>query len=792
MMMNSGAPQQEYVDLPSQEAGFSISELKQIIFRRWKPALAVGSVVFAGMFVPTLLETPLYRSETSILLENPRTQDAVPVAPGISGGSLSRGTSGLSTEILVLKSKSLISQAIEKYPNAFSGLSSGAVSSKLQISQAVANSGLADVLTISFVDSDPQRAREVLKALGEVYVDYSLEKQRSQTANAIGFIDEQLPESRLEMDKVAYDIRRFRQQNNLVDPDTYATGIAGFRQSLEQETNSIRIALERAKTRYAQIEAQIKALGQNPDTILATTVLSQDGLYAQLANQFSSIETEYITRGINLRANSPIMQNLKAQRDEISQELRKRANEVLGERISQKVLDQAIINSTAVDTTGITISPSSTPTLGSTVTQAGTSINSNLDAESNVNRPGGILSGLGPQLLAAQNEITLLESQIAGTSQAQARVENQFQSVPQLQETFTELQRQLQVKSSAVDFLLRRRQDLQIALAEESSPWKILDEPYLPSKPISPNIQRGLALALAGAGSAGVLVAWLLHQLDTRVKLIDEVKQITQLPLLGAVPKVVEPRIVLSNEANVGISKGYNYRYSSFTEAFRAIAMNLSYLMAKSGKIKSLVMTSSTSSEGKSTTSYNLALALTDLGSRVLLVDADMRKPKLHKLTQQSNQKGLTEVISSDEPWLDMTKRNVVSNLDVITAGSNVPNPIALLSSSKMTQLIQEWEAAYDYVIIDTPPIGVMADAQSLIHQVDTVLLVTGIERATQKSLSHTLEILKSNQCNLAGFVANFVEKDLDYYSYSYYSHYYNQPSKGKENIDTQQQSRRD
>jgi polysaccharide biosynthesis transport protein len=206
--------------------------------------------------------------------------------------------------------------------------------------------------------------------------------------------------------------------------------------------------------------------------------------------------------------------------------------------------------------------------------------------------------------------------------------------------------------------------------------------------------------------------------------------------------------------------------------------MNLSYLMAKSGKIKSLVLTSSTSSEGKSTTSYNLSLALTDLGSRVLLVDADMRKPKIHKLTKQSNEKGLSEAIVSDEPWSEIVAFNIVENLDVITAGSNVPNPIALLKSQKMSQLIQEWEAAYDYVIIDTPPIGVMSDAQSLIHQVDTVLLVAGIDRASQKSLAHTVEILHNNECNLAGFVANFVEKDLDYYSYSYYSHYYNQPSK--------------
>lgn len=774
--MNNNAINQEYVQLPVQEKGFSFNDLKQIVFRRWKPALAIGTTVFAGIFIPTMLQTPMYQSETFILLENPNTQESAPVAPSATPAVASSflNLKSLSTEIMVLRSKTLVQDAMKKYPKVFEGLSVNEVVQKLYIRQALVNEMPTDILTVSYTNANPQKAREVLKALGQVYVDYSLERQRSQAANAIEFIDEQLPESRLELDKVAYDLRRFRQENNIVDPDVYASSVSQFRQSLEENSNATGIALEQAKSRYAKLASQIKLLGQNPDTILASSILSQDGVYSSLAIQLNEIKTQYLTGSAGFKDTYPVMQSLKAQEKELRQQLQKRAKEVLGEEASQKVIDQAIISSNESTIISSNPSPTSTPTFGST-TQSQTATTENTNSA--VNTQGSILAQLGAQLLEAQNEITILKSQISGTGQAKTKVEDSFQNIPQLQETYAELQRQLEVKSEAVNYLLQRRQELQIALAEETAPWRVLDEPYLPSKPISPNIQRGLALALAGGGFFGILTAWLLHQLDTRIKLIDEVKQATQLPLLGAIPKVVEPRIVLSNEAEIGINKGYSYRYSSFTEAFRAIAMNLSYLMAKSGKIKSLVMTSSTSSEGKSTSCYNLALALTDLGSRVLLVDADLRKPKLHRLTKQSNSKGLSEAIASTEPWQEIAHSNVAPNLDVITAGSNVPNPIALLRSEKMTQLIEEWEAAYDYVIIDTPPIGVMSDAQSLIHQVDTVLLVAGIDRATEKSLSHTVEILRNNNCNLAGFVANFVEKDLDYYSYSYYSHYYNQPS---------------
>ena len=769
--MNNGIVNSEFVQLPPQDTGFSLSDIKQIVFRRWKPALAVGAVVFAGIFIPTMLRTPQYKSESLILLENPKTQEAAPVDPSeIGASSTFSNLKNLSTEILVLKSKSLISQAIAQYPRVFEGLSPESVASRLYINTQTVNDIPTDVLTVSFTDPSPQKAKEVLDALGKVYVRYSLEKQRSQAANAIEFIDEQLPNAQLELDEVAYEIRRFRQENNIVDPNTYASGVSEFRQSLEQESKAVEIALEQAKSEYQEIAAQLRTFGQDPDTILISTILSEDGFYSDLATQLNGLNAEYSLKSTNFKDTLPMMQDLKDKRKELQGLLKERAERILGETVSQDLLDRAIITSTE------------------------TIANNTAADGSETTSQGGIITTLGSQLLTAKNKIALLESQIAGTDKAQTKVEDSFQDVPQLQETYAELERRLGIKSSSVDYLLNRRQELQITLAQETAPWKILDESYLPTKPISPNIQRGLALALAGGSFAGILTAWLLHQLDTRVKLIDQVKQVTQLPLLGAIPKVLEPRIVLSNEAEIGITQGYSYRYSSFTEAFRAIAMNLSYLMAKSGKIKSLVLTSSTSSEGKSTTTYNLGLALTDLGSRVLIVDADLRKPRIHKLIKQPNENGLSEAIVSDRPWTEIAITNVVENLDVITAGSNVPNPIALLKSQKMTQLLQEWEAAYDYVLIDTPPIGIMADAQSLIHQVDNVLLVAGIDKVSQKSISHTVEILRSNECNLAGFVANFVEKDLDYYSYSYYSHYYNQPpsSNGNgENTGIMQQFRR-
>ncbi|NJL53521.1 MAG: hypothetical protein HC930_17585 [Hydrococcus sp. SU_1_0] len=373
--MNHPLANQEFVQLPPQEAGFFLADLKQIVFRRWKPALAVGTVIFAGIFIPTMLQTPLYQAETLILLENPKTQDSAPVAPNIfGGGNAFSDLKDLSTEILVLKSKSLISQAIAQYPETFKGLSVNDIVGMLSLSPQVINEIPTDVLTVSFINSSPQKTKEVLDALGKVYVQYSLEKQRSQAANAIAFIDEQLPESRLELDKVAYELRQFRQENNLVDPNVYASGVSQFRQSLEQEGNTTEIALDKAKSQYQQIYFQLKQLGQNPDTILASTILSQDGIYRDLAIQLSNIETQYFLKSTDFKDTFPIIQDLKDNRNELQKQLRDRAKQVLGNTVSQIVLDNAITTAkdTIVNTTKVS-NTSNTPSSNSNTSNSNAS-----------------------------------------------------------------------------------------------------------------------------------------------------------------------------------------------------------------------------------------------------------------------------------------------------------------------------------------------------------------------------------------------------------------------------------
>ena len=756
--MTSTVAKPDIIHLPSSETGFSLSDLKQIVFRRWKPALAVGAITFVGVFIPTLIETPKYKSETLILLDSGKTKQSASVMP-------SQPTTGyynlkdFSTEIMILRSYSLVAKAMKQSPEVFAGIPISEVLGNLSIRQAMVGDVPTDILTVSYIDPDPQKARAILEALGDTYVDYSLERQRSQATNAIGFITEQLPRSQQELDEAAREIRQFRQTYNMVDPNQYASKIGEYRQSLEQQIEEVQITLTHTQKEYQEISRRLAELGQNPDTALIYTVLGQDQVYQRLASQLKSLETEYALGSVDFKDTYHVMEGIQLRRAELRRLLQQRAEQLLGDAVSRITLDQVLVSQPGA-ITAPTEQSGSDASEESSSSQTGTSAST--------------LQNLAHQLLSIQTKLASLHSQREGINQAKARVEKDFQSIPQLQQTFAELQRQFTVKSEAVDFLLKRQQELEIAAAEEIAPWQILDAPYLPTKPVSPNIQRGLAIALVAGGFLGVATAWLLQQLDQKVRVVEEVKQITRLPLLGTIPEVDYPIIDINTENDREI-RSY-YQYSSFTEGLRALAMNLRYLMVESGRIKSLAFTSSTSSEGKTTVTYNLSLVLAELGFRVLVVDADLRKPRMHKLAKLDNERGLSDAIISDEPWSNFVQTGVTENLHIMTSGDISPNPIALLNSEKTRQLIQEWQEAYDYLLIDTPPIGVMADAKSVASQVDTMLFVVGIGRVSPKALQNSLEIIHNSNCNLAGFVANMVNPDFDYYAYSYYDSYYSQP----------------
>jgi succinoglycan biosynthesis transport protein ExoP len=377
-------------------------------------------------------------------------------------------------------------------------------------------------------------------------------------------------------------------------------------------------------------------------------------------------------------------------------------------------------------------------------------------------------------------DLAVQNAQLASLRQVEVEIAQEFDRIPQLQQAYTELQRQNAVESQLVNTFLSRLQELRITEAQEISPWRVLQPAGIPKIPISPNRQRNLVLGLFAGGLLGVGTALLLERLDQRIKGVEEAKAFTGLAMLGAVPKVALEGLAMGEEQR------QNYKQMPFTEAFRSTALNLGYL-GSSEEMRTLCFTSALSGEGKSTVTFHLAKALAELGHKVLLVDADMRKPTQHKMIQETNAVGLSTALVGETTWQNALHSVITDRFHLLSSGPMPPNPVALLGSPTMSRLLGEWRQAYRYVLVDTPPIVGIADAQSMANQMDGVVLVLGLERASRPSVARALELLRSGQDRLVGMMINLLDARHD--GYAYYQYYYSEAEK-KEKVGTGNPSR--
>jgi capsular exopolysaccharide synthesis family protein len=207
---------------------------------------------------------------------------------------------------------------------------------------------------------------------------------------------------------------------------------------------------------------------------------------------------------------------------------------------------------------------------------------------------------------------------------------------------------------------------------------------------------------------------------------------------------------------------------SPISEQYRTIRTNIQFASSADKQIKTIVVTSSGPGEGKSTTSANLAVVFAKSGQRVLLVDADMRKPTVYKTFSLNNASGLSTVLSTSTSVLEAAQKTVIDNLSVLTSGPKPPNPSELLGSARMNQVMEEAKNLYDVVIFDMPPVVAVTDAQNIASKADGTILVVRENVARKESLTKARDLLNMVQARIIGVVYNGAEhsKDSGYYYY--------------------------
>ncbi len=293
-----------------------------------------------------------------------------------------------------------------------------------------------------------------------------------------------------------------------------------------------------------------------------------------------------------------------------------------------------------------------------------------------------------------------------------------------------------------------------------------------PNTPISPKPMQSTALGAAIGLLFTAAIIFLIEFLDDTLKTPDDIKDVLDVPVIGFIGELKASHYK-NNEA-LGTYVARNPR-SPVAEAFRSLRTNLEYSSIDE-PLRTVLVTSSGEQEGKSTVASNLAIAQAQSGKTVVLVDADMRRPKVHTHFGKPNRIGLSDVITGKLNIEDVTKpiENIM-NLSIITCGTIPPNPAELLGSERMSKLLQELEDKFDYVVIDTPPM-IVSDPQILSTKVNGVIFVIIPGQTRALSAIRPIEELRRIDSRLLGVVANKIPRNRDYYygGYNYYSPYSN------------------
>jgi len=335
--------------------------------------------------------------------------------------------------------------------------------------------------------------------------------------------------------------------------------------------------------------------------------------------------------------------------------------------------------------------------------------------------------------------------------------------------TYSVLQREADSNRQIYDSLLQQTKETGISGERRATNVRVVDPAEVPRVPISPNLRADMTFAVVAGLVLAIGLAFGFEYLDNRIKTPQELKAHLGIPFLGMVPTVSTER-----EPNPLLDNGVP---PNFAEAFKSVRTNVLFSSAEEG-LRSIVITSAGPGEGKSLVASNLAVALAQAGQRVLLIDADMRRPRVHEIFGGDQEPGLSNVLSGNAKTSEAVRKSKTSGLWLLPAGHIPPNPAELLGSRRYTDFIASLSAHFDWVLLDSPPVMVVADSSIVANQSSGVVFVVRADHTSRHSVRAAVEQLEAANAHLIGSVLNSVDlvRNPYYYSAYYrkeYSRYY-------------------
>ena len=702
----------EFLQLPWDDDELDLKQLLAVLRRRLWLIAAISTGVMGTVIFNTLRQEPVYEGAFQVLVEPVTADNQLLDFSELLGDSAPKPSSGLDNETQdqVLSSPRLIEQVLAKLKMVEPDIDYETLLEKLTIRRV----NETKIIEVLYQGKDPAKIHQTLEILANVYLDYSLRERQTNLRQGIQFVNKQLPELQGRVDQLQSELETFRKSHNFIDPSTQSAQIASQTEVLSTQRLDIDRQLAQARTAY-------ELLGSANG---GEAALQNAAVYQQLIQDLREIESEIAAGLTRFQPSSLRIQVLQEQRERLLPILEAEAQRVIGTKTAGAITD-----------------------------------------------------------------IQVLETQSQTLTQAETQLQATLTELPTLARKYSDLQREREIAVRALSRFLETRETLQIEAAQTEIPWELIEAPLNPTEPIAPNVQRNLLLGAVASMLLGVGAALLLEKLDSVCHTVDDLKRILKLPLLGVVPyqrefddgeTMTETGLTrwLSRlgQLSLGRLKGgsnghYGYGGSQFLEAMRLLQTNL-LLLGTERPIQSIVMSSSVPGEGKSTVSRHLAQTAATMGKRVLLVDADMRRPVIQKRLGLAQGKGLSDLLSSNAQQSEVVQRAMpFLEFYTITAGSVPPDPVKLLSSKRMQQLMIEFEKDFDLIVYDAPPLVGLADTTLIAPHTDGVILVARINKCDRDVLGYVTENIRFSKIPVLGLVANGIipdGKSYKYYAYGY------------------------
>lgn len=715
------------------------SDFFKVLWKRAIAVLGVTTAVTAGVYLWTINLTPEYKGSFQILVETP--PQTSPPQPPENEGSLDSNLEKKSdldyySQLEILQSPKLMSGILKgiqtRYPEVtYDSLFNKKTGQTFWEKDTLAIKPLKQtrIFEVSYQGAEPQKVQFVLEKIAEGYLKYSLPKdvQDQTREEKLKLIQEQIAILEKKIPPIKQGIEKLQQQYNFIDPQLQTQYLSQQRSELQAQKLETQSQLLQQESQYQALQKQ---LGLKPEQALLASALTQSPNYQGLLQELLKLETEIAIESARFKGTAPQIQALLDQRSQILPLLEKEAKNVLGS------------NSNQVDPNIIRFQDS-------------------------------IRMGMIQQLVVAANNIEMLKVRNEVLEKATQQFNQYYQVFPQVLGQYNDLQQQLKTSNTQLTELTNKFQEmkLQVVPKVKSEPWELIAPPRIPSNingeliTVSPNVPLNLALGGLAGLFLGVITAQILERLNNVYRTTHEVTDSISLPLLGVIPASNEALILPGSVAPaIDISDLTYPACSPFQEAFRALNTNLR-LLNPEGSVRSCVITSATPADGKSTIAMNLAQGAAAMGQRVLLVDADLRCPRIHSLLEITNQLGLTNILTQKLEFKTVIKQVASeANLSVLTAGEFYPDPTRLLSSKPMQELMKQLQESFDLIIYDTAPILGLADANLLAPHTDGLMMVVGLGKTDREAFSLALREISTAGVPVLGMVANGDKQETHYY----------------------------